>query len=62
MAIPHIQNLKENPHHKTKNAATTKLNTENVCPKTSQTLAAGAEDGDVELADTAYMAGRFSLP
>jgi hypothetical protein len=38
------------------------LITENLCPKTSQTLAAWVEEEDVEQADTAYMAGSSSLP
>ncbi len=38
------------------------LSTENFCPKTSLTLAAGAEEEDEQQADMAYMAGSFSLP
>jgi hypothetical protein len=38
------------------------LSTEKLCPKTSQTLAAGPEEEDDEQADTVCMAGSFSLP
>ena len=59
MAISHIQNLQKYPNHKNKKGCSS---TENLCPKTSLSLAAGAEEEDVEQADTAYMAGSFRLP
>jgi hypothetical protein len=37
------------------------ISTENLCPKTSLTLAAGAEEEDNEQADIAYMAGSSNL-
>jgi hypothetical protein len=63
MAIAYIQKLKKYLHHKNKNGHKhINLSTEDLCPKTSLTLAAGAEEEDIDQADMAYTAGSFSLP
>ncbi len=63
MAIPRIQNLKENPHHEDKIGSDIKtLVRITYARKTSTTLAAGADEEEDEQADMAYMAGSTSLP
>ena len=64
MAISHIPNLKQDPHHKDmqKRPQPLNLSTNNLCPKTPLILAAGVEEEDDEQADMTYMLGSLSLP
>jgi len=62
MAIPHIQNLKKDPHHKDKKGPSQEnLELKTYALKTLFYLAAAEEDKEEEQVDMAYVVGSFSL-